>query len=167
MQLTKATTRKVYTLEALPLARLMSQGIKLSEEVVSRMGIDVSNDDRGINYAVDTDVNSATYNTIFLYKDGEGRKVGENNCFVNSGLKAEMLIRANAADLEVKGGNQVHFVVGTAVEVEGVKFFPLTFKSIVLASEDEDAPVAKSTPNAAPVAQEVVLQEEEEDDDDF
>ena len=139
MQLTKATTKKTYELEKTPVCRLMSQGIKLSQEVVDRMGFDVNADNRNINYAIDTEEGSATEGTIFLYADAEGRTIGKNNCFVNSGLKADMLTRANKPGFDVKGGNQVHFIVGEGVEADGTSYFPLTFSKVVEASNEEVA----------------------------
>ena len=140
MKLVQANTKKTYELEKLPVCRLMSQGIKLSEKVVSMMDIDTSNDDeRKVNYAIDEDESSPTFNSIFLYKDVAGRTIGANNCFVNSGLKADMLVRANAASLNVKGGNQVHYTVGEAVVMDGASYFPLTFSKIALAKDSEEA----------------------------
>ena len=70
MKLVQANTKKTYELEKLPVCRLMSQGIKLSEAVISMMDINTSDDDeRKINYAVDEDESSNTHNQIFLYKD--------------------------------------------------------------------------------------------------
>ena len=140
MKLVQANTKKTYELEKLPVCRLMSQGIKLSEAVVSMMDIDTDNDDeRKVNYAIDEDASSSTYNQIFLYKDGAGRTIGSNNCFVNSGLKADMLVRANAASLDVKGGNQVHYTVGAGVEMDGVSYFPLFFSKVVLAKDSDES----------------------------
>jgi hypothetical protein len=150
MKLVQATTTKTYEAEKLPLARFMSQGIKLSGEVVGRMGIDSKSEneaDRQVNYALDED----NGNAIYLYKTDKGRTVGSNNCFVNSGLQAEMKKAANATALSVKGGNQIHFIVGEGVESEGVTYFPLTFSEIVYAKDSTESTV--ETP-VAPVAEE-------------
>jgi hypothetical protein len=153
MKLVQANTKKTYELEKLPIVRLMSQGIKLSETVASAMGIDTSDDDnRKINYAIDEDESSSTFNQIFLYKDGAGRTIGSNNCFVNSGLKADMLTRAGVPGLDVKGGNQVHFTVGEGLDVEGTSYFPITFSKVVEAKDDSAEETASES--AEPVSDE-------------
>lgn len=156
MQLVKATTKKVYSLDKSPICRLMSQGIKLSQEVFEKMEIGREGDARNVSYAEDEDANSPTFGKLFLYKEPKGRTVGKNNCFTHVELKAKMLKEAGLADtFNVKGGNQVHFTVGTeegeVVNLDGTLYFPLTFLRTVMGEEgsvveaEETAPVEETS----------------------
>jgi hypothetical protein len=136
MKLVQASTKRVYENEKKPMIRVISSGIKLTDLMVQKLGLNLKGEpaERTVNYATDQETGK-----LYLYKSTEGATVGTNKCFVSSGLKGDMLLQANSSQLKVKGGIQVIFsmdVEGT--EVDGTTYFGMSFERVEESSDDED-----------------------------
>ena len=125
MALVRKSSKKVYVTETLPLLRLLSSGIKLSQKVMDDMGAKAKD---MVQWAEDDETGE-----VFVYVAEEGEKgnvLGSNGTFSNSGLMARLKQEAGEPTLSVKGGTSVWFTVGTPITDEGISFFPLTFDQI-------------------------------------
>jgi hypothetical protein len=132
MKIVQASTKRVYEVEGKSIVRVLSSGIKLTDTVMRNMGL-VAGD--RIFYAEDEDDNMR----IYLYKSDEGSIIGKNKAFTNTGLSSKLKAKANAINLEIKGGNHIVFDIDTTPsEYEGVSYFGLTFNEVKLGETSEE-----------------------------
>lgn len=132
MALVRKSSKKVYVTETLPLLRLLSSGIKLSERTIKDMGAKAKD---MLQWAED-DSTGEVY--LYLAQEGEkGNVLGSNGTFSNSGLSAKLKDMAGEPSIDVKGGVAIWFDVATTPrEEEGIEFFQITFNEIKRKEED-------------------------------
>lgn len=137
-----AENKKQYAIEATRLLRVLSSGFKLTDVLVKSLGINPGSKE-GINWAEDEEAGK-----IYVYKpsDDSGSVVGKNKTFTNTSFKSALLKAAGqAANFEVKGGVQVRFEVAEIpTTANGLSYFEVNFKEIVVAEEETEEAATKT-----------------------
>lgn len=142
MKIVQASIKKVYEIEGKSVLRLLSGGIKLTDAIMKNMGLSAGDK---VSYAEDEDDNGRVY----IFKNAEGSTVGANKKFANTGLSNILKNIAGVPNLEIKGGNNIIFDMDTeATDAgDGVAYFGLTLKEVILAKETSTEDVTEPATN--------------------